>query len=90
MFAALMMQHDEPVFLSYTYEELLSARKNIDQVKYPDRLAKIESLLSQRSCERRAEKDSSSEQLFFWGVLSAEMVFWLVILIASLFGYSIF
>ena len=80
-----------PDYKEYGREELLDVLRNIDRAKYPER-AKLaeEALESLPAVESEQEERNDNKALTIFAIGSMEIVFWLVISLLAVVGYSIF
>ena len=85
------MVEKAPDYKKYGREELLDVLRNIDRAKYPDRVKLAEEALENLSVAELAQEErSDNKALTIFAVGSMEIVFWLVICLLAVAGYSIF
>ncbi len=80
-----------PDYNKYDREELLDVLRNIDRAKYPDRVKLAEEALESLPIIEPAEEERNDDKaltIFAIGIMEA--VFWLVICVLAVAGYSIF
>jgi hypothetical protein len=85
------MDKFEPDHLSYSYKELLDVHTHINRAKYPERFELVEKLISEKAEESEAvNEEYSGRDKAIFGMLGGELLFWLLVGLAALLGYSIF
>jgi len=87
----MSMDKTVPDYSKYSYQDLLTVRANMDKEKFPDRLRLVERLIS----EKESDKDTRTQERSFddkalLGMLTAEVIFWVVVCGLSILGYSLF
>lgn len=85
------MIENVPDYKKYDREELLDVLRNIDHMKYPDRVKLAEEALESLPTIELAEEECNDDKaltIFAIGVM--EVVFWLVVCVLAVAGYSIF
>jgi len=80
-----------PDYKKYSREELLDILRNIDRSKFPERTRLAEEALENLpAMEPKLEERNDNKVLTIFALGTFEVVFWLVICLLAVAGYSIF
>ena len=77
----------------YSIDQLHDALELIDKEKFPDRVASIENYLKKPGPRGSRPKDKritiSDDANTFLSFISIELIFWLIIIVLGLLGFSV-
>ena len=87
------MESTEPNYRMYSLEQLNDALEHIDRDKYPDRVATIEKYLKTPGPRANIQKDKkisiNKNTGTLFTLVSLELVFWFVVIVLAVLGFSI-